>query len=192
MNFAIEYALVESVRKLRYSCERCRNINIVEYATVRVHLFKRGFMPNYYYWTSHGEVAPPTNQFFYGGETSVSGGMHGGQNTGGFAWNDDNDHVRRYETIVRDSGGVGCSCSGEQQSTEEIPNIEAARFYKMLNQAQEPLWDDCDTLTALSSVVQLMSLKFDHNMFQEYFNDLCLYLNKALSRGHKNVDDYYR
>ena len=148
-------------------------------------------MPNYYYWTSHGEVAPATNQFVYGGKTSVSGGMHGGQNTGGFAWNDD-DHVRRYEAMVRDSGGVGSSRSGEQQSTEEIPNMEASRFYEMLNKAQEPLWDGCDTLTALSSAVQLMSLKFDHNMSQECFNDLCLYLDKALLREHKNVEDYYR
>ena len=148
-------------------------------------------MPNYYYWTSHGEVAPATNQFFNGGETSVSGGMHGGQNTGGFAWTDD-DHVRRYKAMVRDAGGVGSSRSGEQQSTEEIPNMEAARFYEMLNQAQEPLWDGCDTLTTLSSAVQLMSLKSDHNMSQECFNDLCLYLDKALPREHKNVEDYYR
>ena len=49
LNFAIEYAPVESVEKLRCLCERCQNRNIVEYATVRVHLFKRGFMPNYYY-----------------------------------------------------------------------------------------------------------------------------------------------
>ena len=49
MNFAIEYAPVESVKKLRYPCERCQNRNIVEYATVRVHLLKREFMPNYYY-----------------------------------------------------------------------------------------------------------------------------------------------
>ena len=148
-------------------------------------------MPNYYYWTSHGEVAPATNQFVYGGETSVSGGMHGGQNTGGFAWNDD-DHVRRYEAMVRDAGGVGSSRSDEQQSIEEIPNLEAARFYEMLNKAQEPLWDGCDTLTALSLAVQLMSLKSNHNMSQEYFNDLYLYLDKALSREHKNIEDYYR
>ena len=148
-------------------------------------------MPNYYYWTSHGEVAPPTNQLFYAGETSGSGGMHGGQNTGAFAWNDD-DHVIRYEAMVRDAGGVGCSRSSEQQSTEEIPNMDAARFYEMLNQAQEPLWDGCDTLTALSSAVQMMSLKSDHNLSQECFNDFCQFLDRALPRGHKNVEDYYR
>ena len=49
LNFAIEYAPVESVGKLRCPCVRCQNRNIVEYTTVRVHLFKRGFMPNYYY-----------------------------------------------------------------------------------------------------------------------------------------------
>ena len=70
--------------------------------------------------------------------------------------------------------------------------MEAARFYKMMNQAQEPMWDGCDTLTALSLAVQLMSLKSDHNMSQECFNDLCLYLDKALPREHKNIEDYYR
>ena len=94
--------------------------------------------------------------------------------------------------MVRDAGGVGSSRSGEQQSTEKIPNMEAAWFYEMLNKAQEPLWDGCDTLTALSLAVQLMSLKSDHNISQECFNDLCLYLDKALPRGHKNVKDYYR
>ena len=70
--------------------------------------------------------------------------------------------------------------------------MEAARFYEMLNQAQEPLWYGCDTLTELSSAVQLMSLKFDHNLSQECFNDLCLYLDKVLPQGHKNIEDYYR
>ena len=61
MNFTIEYVPVESVEKLRCPCEMCQNRNIVEYATVRVHLFKKGFVPNYYYWTSQGEVTLPTN-----------------------------------------------------------------------------------------------------------------------------------
>ena len=61
MNFTIEYASVESVKKLRCPCERCQNRNIIEYATVRFYLLKKEFMPNYYYWTSHREVAPLTN-----------------------------------------------------------------------------------------------------------------------------------
>ena len=55
--------------------------------------------------------------------------------------------------MVRDADGVGSSRSGEQQSTEKIPNLEAAQFYKMLNKVQEPLWDGYDTLTTLSSAV---------------------------------------
>lgn len=47
---------------IRCPCIRCVCENIWDPATVRVHLFRHGFKPNYLVWTNHGEEFPISPQ----------------------------------------------------------------------------------------------------------------------------------
>ncbi|PHU06366.1 hypothetical protein BC332_22855 [Capsicum chinense] len=46
---------------LRCPCKICKNIKHFTPGEVNVHIFKKGFIPGYWYWTSHGEEAPSIN-----------------------------------------------------------------------------------------------------------------------------------
>jgi len=48
-------------RKTRCPCNKCHSTHIFPIETVKLHLYKNGFMPNYYVWIDHGEQVPNAN-----------------------------------------------------------------------------------------------------------------------------------
>ena len=46
-------------RSLRCPCKKCKCMAFHSIDEVKGHLCMRGFMSDYYYWTSHGEQRPP-------------------------------------------------------------------------------------------------------------------------------------
>lgn len=46
---------------IRCPCVNCKCIDLVTPREVNLHLYRDGFMPNYYVWTEHGEVNSNTN-----------------------------------------------------------------------------------------------------------------------------------
>ncbi|RDX60174.1 hypothetical protein CR513_61709, partial [Mucuna pruriens] len=52
-----------------------------------------------------------------------------------------------------DMHSVPCSSQQWGYEDEEPPNMEAAKFYEMLNSAQQPLWPGCKTTSELSAAI---------------------------------------
>ena len=50
--------------KIRSPYSKCTNINYIMCDKVRVHVYKRGFVANYWYWTCHGENDPTSHRVF--------------------------------------------------------------------------------------------------------------------------------
>ena len=42
--------------KLKCPCDKCWNVPYLDEDTVKLHIYKNGFRPNYYQWTYHGEL----------------------------------------------------------------------------------------------------------------------------------------
>jgi hypothetical protein len=42
--------------KISCPCCKCQNCCFLDVSKVKEHLYRKGFMPNYYQWTSHGEA----------------------------------------------------------------------------------------------------------------------------------------
>jgi len=119
-------------------------------------------MPNYWYWTKHGESKPPSSN------------MHEGASSSAQACFD--KEYDRYENFVYDAmrGSLyGAEVNrGNKRNViiEEVPNKEAQHFYDILVAAQRPLWPGCDAHTELSITLQMMCLKSDYNMSQGCFD----------------------
>jgi len=47
---------------------------------------------------------------------------------------------------------------------EELPNLKATNFYKLLKVAREPLWDRCTKQSKLYVCVQLLNMKSTLNL----------------------------
>ncbi|GAU21906.1 hypothetical protein TSUD_34030 [Trifolium subterraneum] len=84
-------------------------------------------------------------------------------------------HLDRYQDMVFDAAGF----NREHQNEEEPPNMEAAKFFDMLNSAQQPLWPGCENTTELSAAIKMLSLKAKHNMSQACFDDVIKFMKEA-------------
>jgi len=40
----------------RYLCSKCKNAKYLTLDVVKLHLYRKGFVQNYWFWTSHDEV----------------------------------------------------------------------------------------------------------------------------------------
>ncbi|KAL3512892.1 hypothetical protein ACH5RR_025609 [Cinchona calisaya] len=118
------------------------------------HIYKYGFMEDYWYWISHGK------------SKLVGFDAHGANlNNSEFP---SNKHLNRNQSMVFDVVGPSTFgsryCQEEQNrlNVDEPPNTEAAQFYGILQFSQQQLYPSCETLTKLCIAVQLMSLKLDY------------------------------
>ena len=147
--------------KYRCPCSKCKNKKYLISTEVKVHLYKRGFMYGYWYWTSHGEVEPNVEVNMHHGSSSMD------------VEHDDYNGVDRLQTMVDDIMGV------HQENEYEPPNPSAQRFYDKLNAAQRPLWPGCNNHTELSLALRMMSIKSDYNMSQSCFDEVAQLMKEA-------------
>ena len=75
---------------------------------------------------------------------------------------------------------------------EEAPNETAARFYNLVRDADEPLWDGCENHTRLSAVLQLMNIKSEFNMSVNCFDRLLVAIKSMLPKDEKLPESFYR
>ncbi|MCI12966.1 hypothetical protein A2U01_0034077 [Trifolium medium] len=94
------------------------------------HLGKVGFMNDYYVWRHHGEQELPNinAQFDVNTHTSSSGAHTECENFGGM------------EGMVGDALGVNLSYKRDDKG-EIIPNEKALKFYSMMEEVNEPLFE---------------------------------------------------
>ena len=76
--------------KIRCPCSKCKNLKYLNPDEVRVHLYKKGFIPNYWYWTCHGENDPDLCEVFNSQSSTSTTQI------------DNNEHSQRFETVVHD------------------------------------------------------------------------------------------
>ena len=124
----IEFAYTQEQHKLegKLRCPRkkckCRQYHEVD--DVKVHLCKKGFMPNYYYWTNHGELMPSIPPIVFDNSYYEDSGLR--------------EDYNRYEQMVMDAAGPSIGTYIEQQrfdlgeQMEEDPNPKAKQFLDML------------------------------------------------------------
>ena len=141
-----------SNEKIRCPCSKCKNLKYLIPEEVKVHLYKKGFIPDYWYWICHGETDPNLISSFNTNPSSSSTTQIGS-----------NEPLNRFEAMVYDAIGPEFGLHYNQH-VDESPNVDAQRFYDMLHAAQKPLWSGCNDHTKLSIVVRLLSIKLEGNI----------------------------
>ena len=63
------------------------------------------------------------------------------------------------DVMTMNQGHVG-QCS----IIDEEPNTNATRFFDLLKDSDEPLWDDCTNHSKLSVVAQVFTIKSDYRL----------------------------
>lgn len=162
--------------KMRCPCSKCKNLKFLTSEEVKVHLYKKGFIPDYWYWTCHGESDPD---------------LCANLNTHTTTHEGYNDHLNRFENMVYDVVGSDYETHYDQEM-DESPNIDAQKFYDLLHAAQKPLWPGCNDHTELSVVVRLLAIKSEGNMSQRSFDQTVALMKETHPPNNLIPKDYYR
>ncbi|GAU21689.1 hypothetical protein TSUD_242610 [Trifolium subterraneum] len=129
VTYAMTQDIVESERRVRCPCIKCKCGSIESPEDVITHLEKFGFMKGYYVWRHHGEREPAhINSNDVNTEASSSGAQAECGNFG------------RMQEMVGDALGVNMSYEGGSEE-EIIPNDKALKFYAMIEEVNKPLFE---------------------------------------------------
>jgi hypothetical protein len=55
---------------------------------------------------------------------------------------------------------------------DEEPNADAARFFDLLRDSDEPLWDSCTNHSNLSAVAKVFTIKSDHGLSEAGYDKI--------------------
>ena len=142
---------------IRCPCNCCRNIFLKTKCDVRLDLLKSGMYEKYTFWELHGEELVESSE--------------------GDDVNESNDTDSGF-TMLQDACGVGAMNVGSAQEAlnnveeYEKPNANAKKFFKLLEEYQEPLTMHGTTMSKLSYIVKLLHLKVLNNWSDKSFDSL--------------------
>nr|XP_033517647.1 uncharacterized protein LOC104118015 [Nicotiana tomentosiformis] len=158
---------------IRCPCVKCKGGKLLQPYVVKIHLYKKGFMKNYYVWTIHGEdiasVGDVDFQNFFGSEGSPLA--------------ENNVKNSRFNEMVRDAFVMHPGAQSE-------PNDDAKRFYEQLQEASRPLYED-SLHSKLSVVVKLLSIKSDSSIFQAGMDSIIGLINELNLNKIDLPKDFY-
>jgi len=117
---------------IRCLCKKCKNLKFLHQDVVTMHLLTKGFMQDYLCWYAHRELFVPNESMVERvvGSTSSASNMH---EVG-------NENSNPYRNMVMDAMRMSEGNASEFPNIEEEPNADAARFFDLLKDSDEPLW----------------------------------------------------
>jgi len=145
---------------------------------VKLHLYRKGFIENYFVWTNHGEIDGSRGIFhnMVVGESSRSV-----ENT---------NLDSRIQDMVADAFGM--HFGGEpNENIEQTPNDDAKRFYEQLEEASRPLREGSPH-SELSVAVRLLSIKSDWNISQAAMDSFIDLMSELVDPNIKLPGDFYK
>ncbi|XP_015168561.1 uncharacterized protein [Solanum tuberosum] len=177
----LDYAFQGSRKedKIRCPCYKCCNTTLGTRETIDTNLKVYGMIQNYTFWYHHGEHL---------GE-SVSNSE-----------DENDDEVENYESedeiqeLLKDlypNVDGGATPTGYGDVVEEEPNDEVKRFYSLLKDLEQPLYQNSKA-SKLSSLIKLLHIKSMGHWSNESFSILLKMLKEELlDEGADLPNSYY-
>lgn len=200
-----------SGEKIRCPCLKCKNCKFLNPDEVKEHLWRRGFMDDYYNWTCHGEPfyanveqQPGTSNFNPDGTTECE------NNHGQLNWEQrmlyDHYHSRHVAPPEGDNNDYHSSYAEEGSSYQdpvhlndnmncESDDIAATtdKFFESVKVAsKEPLYPGCERETQLSAVSELLSIKTDFNLSENCMDRILQFCKRITPPNDTLPDNYYQ
>nr|XP_033512729.1 uncharacterized protein LOC117277418 [Nicotiana tomentosiformis] len=147
---------------IRCPSMKCKCLKLLGPDIVTFHLYKKGFMKNYYVWTVHGESHASVDDVHF---QNLSGGEDGcpiAENI--------NVENSRFNEMMRDAFEM---FPGDQSE----PNNEAMSFFTQLEEASYPFYKGA-AHSKLSVAVRLLSIKSDNSISQAGMDSIIVLMNE--------------
>jgi len=80
---------------------------------------------------------------------------------------------------------------GQYPIVKKEPNTDATRFFDLLKDSDEPLWDGCMNHSKLSAVAQVFTIKSDHGLSEGSYDKIMEWARSILPEGNKLKENFY-
>jgi hypothetical protein len=137
-------------------CRKCQIKKYLHADVLMMHLLHKGFMKDYLCWYAHGEIFVRNDSM----EERVIGLTSNISNVHVVA----NDNSNPYRNMVLDAMRMNQGNVSQCPIVEKEPNADATKFFDLLKNYDEPLWDGCTNHSKLSIVAQVFTIKSDHGL----------------------------
>lgn len=176
LDFAYSHPNVVDHGKIRCPCAKCDNRKFNFRDNVHYHIKRNGFKHGYTTWDTHGEL----RRTYHAEECSGS--------------RDEED--RGMRTMVVDAAGPnfdwGFDGDEHQGYREQPPNPSAQKFFDLLKDANEPLWEGCERHTRLSAVSQLLNIKSEFNLSHTCYDRIMSSIKSMMPEDEKLPNNLYK
>jgi len=148
-----------------------------------MHLLHKGFMKNYQCWYAHREVFVSKKKMGERvvGSTSSASNVHEAAN----------DNTNPYRNMVMDAMRMNQGNVSQCPNVEEEHNAYAARFFDLLKDSDEPLWDGYINHSKLSTVAQMFTIKSDHGLSEVGYDKIIEWARSILPRRNRLKENFY-
>jgi hypothetical protein len=168
---------------IRCPCRKCQNKKYLHPDVVMMHLLHKGFMENYQCWYAHGEVFVSKRRM----EEKMVGSTSSASNVHEAA----NDNTNPYRNMVMDAMRMNQGNVSQCPIVEEEPNADTPRFFDLLKDSDEPLWDGCTNHSKLSAVAQVFTIKSDHGLNEARYDKIIEWARSILLEGNRLKENFY-
>ncbi|XP_021742719.1 uncharacterized protein LOC110708800 [Chenopodium quinoa] len=151
--------------EVRCPCFKCKNKRLWDPDTVKLHLYRSGFLPNYYEWMCHGEGFPGTRR----------------------------RESNEYREMVLDAFGQSQDQGHSEEppvSLEEEPNAQAKPFFDLLRASEQPLYEG-SSFSVLEMASRITSLKCEYNLLHRCVDGFASLVNEAIPNNNHMAETFY-
>ncbi|KAD3336088.1 hypothetical protein E3N88_31607 [Mikania micrantha] len=151
-------------------CIICKNFNRFEdIKDIEFHLIKHGFMPRYTCWYMHGETLTDRS-------TSLT--------------NLNNNNIEKNDSYIVDDNGHSNDPSDNLDDMlhdleTNIDEDEQTKLQHLFEDAEKPLYTNCEKFSKLSAVLKLFNLKSTYGWSDKSFANLLVILHDMLPEGNE-------
>ncbi|KAJ8765474.1 hypothetical protein K2173_014596 [Erythroxylum novogranatense] len=187
MHYACSQPAYMDGPKIRCPCTKCKHKCFLFIDEVQLHLLRKGFVPNYFQWTRHGEplvasssrrIEEPTCMNLNENDVEDGYGRHFGDGP-----------ENSYRQMVHD--GLGHTFDPNVGHVDEEPNQQAKQLFDLLQSVDRELWPNCETMTQLSSIARILNIKSEGHISDRSFDKILQWYNESLPAEHTMVDSFY-
>jgi hypothetical protein len=148
-----------------------------------MHFLHKRFKEDYLCWYAYGELFVRNESMVERmvESTSNASNMHGVVN----------DNSKPYMNMVMDAMKMNQGNASQYLIIEEESNADAARFFDLLKDSDEPLWNGCTNHSKLSVVAQVFTIKLDYGLSEASYDIIVEWARSILPKGNKLKENFY-
>ena len=93
--------------------------------------------------------------------------------------------------MVTDAMRMNQGNDSQCEIVKEEPNANAARFFDLLKDSDEPLWDGCTNHTKLQIVAQVLIIKSNYGLSEAGYDKIIEWTRNILPERNRLKENFY-